>query len=104
MVLIILQVSPIYAANLLAAAETVGGSGWNRDVMDYVYLLTSDVDVWPISSGIYNLPAKFDMLLLNEVSGTFEHEGVTYQLMSATNIGARVGTWRNISYRLSIVL
>jgi len=76
------------------------GSKWNSDVMDNVYLMTTDADVWPISTTIYDLPANVDVLCTNAFhSGTFKHHRKTYNMLSMSTIGARIGTWRKITFR-----
>jgi len=73
--------------------------------MDDVYLITSDADLWPISSSIYDLPAGVDVLALNAFCcGTFRHRSETYRMMPMANIGARVATWRNLTVRCPQVL
>ena len=73
--------------------------------MDNVYLLTTDADVWPISTTIYDLPANADVLCTNAFhSAEFTHHGKTYKMLSMSTIGARIGTWRNITYRLTFKL
>ena len=94
------KVSRIFAANLLLKAATASGNGWNDDVMDDVYLLTSDADLWPISRSIYDLPDGVDVLSLNAFCcGTFKHGASTYQMVPMANVGARIATWRNLTHR-----
>ena len=95
-----LKVSRIFAANLLEKAAAVGGNGWDCDVMDDVYLVTSDADLWPISGSAYDLPAGVDVLSLNAFCcSTFQHNSKTYMMISMANTGARVSTWQNLTSR-----
>jgi len=94
------KVSRIFAANLLLKAATAGGIEWNHDAMDNLYLVTSDADLWPISSSAYDLPDGVDVLSLNAFCcGTFKHGNKTYQMIPMANIGARAATWRNLTDR-----
>jgi len=94
------KVSRIFAANLLLKAVTAGGNEWNRDVMDNVYLVTSDADLWPISSSAYDLPDGVDVLSLNAFCcGTFKHLTNMHRTVPVANVGARVATWRNLTHR-----
>ena len=101
MLILTAKVSRIFAANLLLKAATaVSENEWNRDVMDNVYLVTSDADLWPISSSAYDLPDGVDVLSLNAFCcGTFKHGTSMYQMVPMANIGARVATWRNLTHR-----
>jgi len=81
------------------------GNKWNSDVMDNIYLMTTDADLWPISRNIYNLPDNVDVLCTNAFhSGIFQHHRVTYRMLSIATIGARIGTWRKITYRYHFTL
>jgi len=94
------KVSRIFAANLLLKAATASGNGWTRDVMDNVYLVTSDADLWPISSSIYDLPDGVDVLSLNAFCcGMFKHGTSMHQMVPMANVGARIATWRNLTHR-----
>ena len=97
------KVSRIFAANLLLKAANAGGNGWNRDVIDNVYLVTSDADLWPISSSVYDLPDGVDVLSLNAFCcSSFKHGTRTYQMLPMSNIGARIATWRQLTH-LSLI-
>jgi len=94
------KVSRIFATNLLVKATTTSGSEWKHDAMDNLYLVTGDADLWPISSSAYDLPDGVDVLSLNAFCcGTFKHGMNMYQMIPMANIGARVATWRNLTYR-----
>jgi len=95
------KVSRIFAANLLPNAATAGGNRWTpSNVMDDVYLVTSDADLWPISDGAYALPDGVDVLSLNAFCcGTFQHRAETYRMLPLANIGARMAIWRNLTHR-----
>ena len=94
------QVARIFAANLLLKAAIAGGNWSNRDVMDNVYLVTSDADLWPISSSVYDLPDGVDVLSLNAFCcSSFKHGTRTYQMLPMANIGARIATWRQLTHR-----
>ena len=92
--------SRIFVGNFLRTTTIAAGSKWNSDVMDNIYLLTTDADVWPISRNIYDLPANVDVLSVNAFCcGMFKHRRKTYRMLPMSNIGARIGTWRDITYR-----
>lgn len=94
------QASRIFAANILVKAATAGGSGGNCSLMDNIYLVTSDADLWPISSSAYDLPAGVDVLSLNSLCcGTFQHHSETYRMIPMANIGARISTWQKLTIR-----
>jgi len=94
------KVSRIFAANLLLKAANAGGNGWNRDVIDNVYLVTSDADLWPISGNAYDLPDGVDVLSLNAFCcSSFKHDTRTFPVLSVANIVARISTWRDLTYR-----
>jgi len=94
------KVSRIFAANMLLDAASLGETGWSRDVMDNLYLLTSDADLWPISSSAYHLPDGINVLSLNAFCcGTFKHGAETCRMIPMANVGARVVTWRNLTNR-----
>ena len=94
------KVSRLFVGNILRMTLIAAGKKWNSDVMDNVYLMTTDADVWPISRSIYDLPANVDVLCTNAFhSGKFRHHKVTYRMLSMSTIGARISTWRNITYR-----
>jgi len=94
------KVSRIFAANILLKAATANGSELNRGAMDNLYLVTSDADLWPISSSAYDLPDGVDVLSLNAFCcGSFKHGNETYQMIPMANVGARAGTWRNLTSR-----
>jgi len=95
-VLLLNKVSRVFAANLLMKAASESES----DVMDSVYLMTTDADLWPISSSAYDLPAAVDLLSLNSFCcGNFTHGTETYRMIPMANIGARIATWRNLTDR-----
>ena len=95
----------MFAGNLLLAAATaVSGTERNREdvvvAMDNLYLVTSDADLWPISSSAYDLADGVDVLSVNAFCcGTFKHGTHVYQMIPMANIGARATTWRNITHR-----
>jgi len=92
--------SRIFAANLLLKAATASGNTWNNDVMDDVYLIASDSDLWPISNSIYDLPAGVDVVVLNAFCcGTFRHRTETHRMIPVANVGARIATWRKLTFR-----
>jgi len=88
------KVSRIFAANLLMK------SGWNRDVMNNVYLVTSDADLWPISDNFYDIPDGVDVVSLNAFCcGQFRHRKRMYRMVAMSNVGARIATWRALTHR-----
>ena len=90
------KVSRIFAANLLLKSSDSPCSSVAGDV----YMVTSDTDLWPISTSAYNLPDGMDALLLNAFCcGTFRHGKETYQMVPLSNIGARIATWLNLTQR-----
>jgi len=97
------KVSRIFAVNLLLAA--VSGCEWNREdvvamTIDNLYVVTSDADLWPISSSAYDLADGVDVLSLNAFCcGMFKRRDNVYQMIPIANIGARAHTWRNITHR-----
>ena len=96
------KVSRIFAANLLlkSSAECRADYSPCSIVAGDVYLVTSDTDLWPISTSAYNLPDGMDALLLNAFCcGTFRHGKETYQMVPLSNIGARIATWLNLTKR-----
>jgi len=98
--LIVLKVSRIFAANLLLNSAIASGSKLSRDAMDNLYLVTSDADLWPISSSVYDLPDGVDVLSLNSYCcGSFKHGTQTYHMLPMANIGARLATWQRLTYR-----
>ena len=97
---LVLQVSRIFAVNLLHKAATLGGSRWDCDVMDNVYVVTSDADLWPISSTAFDLPFGADILSLNAFCcGNFKHRSKTYRMIPMSCVGARVSTWQKLTNR-----
>jgi len=97
------KVSRIFSVNLLLAA--LSGCEWNREdvvamTVDNLYVVTSDADLWPISSSAYDLLDGVDVLSLNAFCcGMFKHRDNVYQMIPIANIGARAHTWRNITHR-----
>jgi len=93
------KVSRIFAANLLPNAATADENRWTpSNVLDDVYLVTSDTDLWPISDSAYTLPDGVDVLSLNAFCcGTFQHRSQTYRMVPLANVGARLATWRNLT-------
>ena len=97
------KVSRIFAVNLLLAA--LSGCEWNREdvvamTVYNLYVVTSDADLWPISSSAYDLADGVDVLSLNAFCcGTFKHRDNVYQMIPMANVGARAHTWRNITHR-----
>ena len=85
------KVSRIFASNLLTKATIASGNEWNHDVMNNVYLVTSDADLWPISRSAYEPPDRVDVLTLNVLRSN--------ETMLLSNVGARVSTWRNLTKR-----
>jgi len=96
-------VSRLFAANFLLAAANASGRAWGGDAIDNVYMVTSDADLWPIDSHIYQLSATdagVDVLSLNSFCcGSFTHRDRQYRMIPLSNVGARVSTWRQMSRR-----
>lgn len=95
--------SRIFATNFLLATVNASGHAWGGDAIDDVYMVTSDADLWPIDSRIYQLPAAdtgVDVLSLNAFCcGSISHRDKSYRMIPMSNIGARVSTWRQITRR-----
>jgi len=94
------KVSRIFAANLLLKSAIASGNEPSRVAVENLYLVTSDADLWPISSNAYNLPDGVDVLSLNSFCcKKFKHGTQMYQMIPMANIGARVATWQHLTNR-----
>ena len=83
----------------------IASCDWNSVDMDNVYMVTTDADLWPIASNVYNLPDGMDVLSLNAYCcGTFKHGTMTYRMLPMSHIGARIATWRSLTYRYILYL
>lgn len=80
------QVSRIFAGSLLSDVL-------NEDD----YLITSDVDLWPLEAPHYHLKLDRDILVLNsECCGSFVFKDQFYRMVPLGNFGARVKTWKQL--------
>ena len=91
--------SRIFIGNILRARTAITNRH-HPDIIDSVYLVTSDTDIWPIYGDAYQLPHGKDILSLNsECCGAFKHRGATYRMLPMANIGMRIGMWRKLTRR-----
>ena len=82
------QVVRLFVSNMLHVGSQMGE----------VYLLTTDCDLWPISSETYKLPGDKLMLSVHsECCGYFHHMGIKYRMLPMSNIGMSISTWRNVT-------
>ena len=78
------QVSRLFAASVL------------RDLLrDDDYLITSDSDLWPINSSIYELKSPpYKIVNTNsDCCGYFDFNGTTYKMLPMCSTGASTATW-----------
>lgn len=86
--LTISQFGRLFAANILSTKF--------HDT-EWVYLIASDVDFWPLQSDIYRLRSDMAILSLNvNCCAQFLHNGVQYKRPVISNIGMRVMTWNKL--------
>jgi len=84
-----IQVARLFAGNILRSAFPN---------MDDVYLVTSDVDIWPIYGDAYVLPQGADILSLNsDCCQPFSHRGKKHRMLPMANIGMKIQTWRSMT-------
>lgn len=82
----VLQVSRIFASSLLSEKLS------NND-----YLITSDVDLFPLVASFYHLNYTKDILISNyKCCGFFKHNNNSYHMYPMGNIGAKVKTWKEL--------
>ncbi len=62
------------------------------------FIVTTDVDLWPLTAGTFEVPKDKKILLLNsECCGSFTHGSHTYKLLPMGNVVADVATWQNLT-------
>ena len=82
--LLISQVSRLFASMLV---------GWND--LDNVFLMISDVNMWPVNAGGYEVPYGKNILNLNSDFGEhFIHDNETYTMYPSCNIGMTTKLWK----------
>ena len=79
------QVSRIFTPVILANVMNIS--------MD-TYVITTDSDLWPITSTLYTLPSNKDILSTNSnCCRAFAHKGKKYKMLPMANIGMKVSSW-----------
>jgi len=81
--------------------NTAEVSDCKRDIAENLNadLVTTDDDLWPISSSAYNLPDGVKVLSLNSYCcGKFKHGTQMYEMVSLANISACLATWQRLIY------
>ncbi len=84
--ILISQASRLFAANYFS---------WKKP--NSTFIVTSDVDLWPLNAATFDIPKDKVILSLNsDCCGSFQHGSHTYKLIPLGNVVANVKTWREL--------
>ena len=71
--------------------------GRTTNISREAYVITSDADLWPMQSELYELPTCRDILSVNSnCCRGFKHGGKKYKMLPMANIGMKVSSWETL--------
>ena len=95
--IVLLEATPQNVVMINQVARLVAAALLEWDNPDEVFLLTSDVDLWPINKDFYEVPPGKKIMILNSgCCGSFMREDVKCTMYPTCNIGMTAKLWIKI--------